>query len=944
METNYKIQLMKHFFALSMLLFLAFGFVQAQLNPEDKLPVDPKVSKGVLENGMTYYVRSNSTPKNRADLYLVVRAGSVDEDTDQLGLAHFCEHMAFNGTKNFPKNELVSYLESIGMEFGPEVNAYTSFDETVYIIKVPLEQEEYIEKGLQVMYDWACQTTDSDEEVEKERGVIHEEWRGGRGANERMMQKWLPVFLKDSRYADRLPIGKMDIIDNCSPDVLRRFRSDWYRPDLQAIVVVGDFDQDEMVARIKEKFSSIPVSDNPRQKELFDIPEHAETLVSVVTDKEAQYPVAQIFYKHPLKISKTLTDYREGIKHSLFNGMISTRLQELTQSPNPPFIYGASSYEGLFGPASVYYSMAVCQNGQITRGIKAVLEENERVKKFGFTETELERMKKSLLSTVEQSYNERDKQKSNAYAEEYKRNFLMTQEPIPGIENEFNYYKEFIPWITLDEVNALASEWIVDKNRVIVVTAPEIEGVEVPTEDEVLAVLNEANHSDLEAYKDVVLDKPLIEGEIQSGKVVGEKKLEDVDAVEWTLSNGATVVVKTTDFKDDEILFSSYSLGGNSLYGQDKDISADLASTIVSNSGIGDFDKIALDKLMADKVFSISPYIGDLTEGFNGGSSVKDAETLMEMIYLYFTDIRVDEDAYSSYMTRIAGILENKEASPEAAFKDTFQVVSVNYNPRKRPMTKDILQEANLDDITKIAHERFANAADFKFFFVGNIDLETFKPMVEKYIGGIPSTNEKEMWNDLHVDAPDGVVEKTVYRGQEPKSICYTTFHGDFNYTKENMIAIDAMGKILTTRLLEVIREDKSSVYYIGASPSVDKLPTPKYRVTIYYGTAPEKVAELQEAIFAEIKKLATEGPTDEDLQKAIEKLHREREVNLRENKFWLGALSNGYLYKNGDFSNFSNFDELVDQLTKEKMMKAFGDYFNFNDYYSVALKPETQE
>ncbi|MGD9930380.1 MAG: M16 family metallopeptidase [Mangrovibacterium sp.] len=933
--------MMKHLFNFLFLLLFVAGFAQSPLNPDDLLPVDPNVSKGVLENGMTYYVRSNSTPQNRADLYLVVRAGSVDEDEDQLGLAHFCEHMAFNGTENFPKNELVSYLESIGMEFGPEVNAYTSFDETVYMIKVPLDQEEYIEKGLQVMYDWACQVTDSDEEIEKERGVIHEEWRGGRDANERMMQEWLPVFLHNSRYAGRLPIGKMEIVDNCPPETLRRYRSDWYRPDLQAIVAVGDFDQEEMVKRIKEKFSTVPVAENPRKKQYFDIPGHPETLVSVVTDKEAQYPIAQIFYKHPLKISKTLADYREGIKHRLFNGMISGRLQELTQSATPPFIYGASAYEELFGPASVYYSMAVCQNGQIEKGIKAVLEENERVKRFGFTETELERMKKAMLSSIEKAYNERDKQKSNAYAEEYKRNFLMTQEPIPGIEKEYQYYQEFIPGISLEEVNALANEWIIDENRVIVVTAPEIEGVPVPSESEVLAVLDEMQSTELEAYEDVVLDQPLINEEIAAGKVVGEKQLDEVGAVEWTLSNGAVVVVKPTDFKDDEILFSAYSLGGNSLYGQNMDISADLAATIVANSGIGDFDNIALEKLLADKVFSVSPYINDLTEGFNGSSSVKDLETLMGMVYLYFTDLRVDEKAYSSYMQRIAGVLENKEASPEAAFQDTFQVVSVNYHPRKRPMNKALLNEANLGDISQIARERFSNAADYKFFFVGNIDPVAFKPLAEKYIGGIPSAEENEMWQDLQIGAPDGVIEKTVYRGQEQKSIHYTTFHGDFDYRKENLIAIDAVGKILSTRLLEVIREDKSSVYYIGASPSVDKLPEPRYRITIYYGTAPDKVQELQEAAFAEIRKIAQEGPTEEDLQKAQEKLLREREINLRENKFWLGVLNNGYLYKDGDFSDFSNYNELVGQLSNETIRDAVRKYFDFENYFSVTLKPE---
>lgn len=935
---------MKQLIGILFLLFTLSVSAQPGLNLDQPLPEDPAVNKGVLDNGITYYVRSNSTPKNRADLFLVVRAGSVDEDKDQLGLAHFAEHMAFNGTKNFPKHELIDYLESIGMEFGPEINAYTSFDETVYMIKVPLDSTEYMEKGLQVLYDWASQITDSDEEIEKERGVVREEWRGGRGANERMMKEWLPVFLHDSRYAERLPIGKIDVINNFDPEVLRRFREDWYRPDLQAVIVVGDFDQEKMTGRVKELFSQIPAAEHPREKKYYDIPSHEETFVKVVTDKEAQYPIAQVFYKLPLQINKTIGDYRESIKAGIFNGIINNRLQELTQTENPPFIYGSSSYDELFGPKSVYASVAVTQNGNIETGLEAVLIENERVKKYGFTQSEFDRQKKAMLASIEKAYNERDKQKSINYANEYKRNFLLTEEPFPGIENEYKYYQELLPTISLEEVNALADQWIIDQNRVVIVTAPEIEGVEVPSEDAIKTLLDKVETIEVEPYEDNVVDRPLIEKELKGSPIAETRQLDEMDAVEWKLENGATVVIKQTDFKDDEILFSAYSLGGNSQYGQKDDISADLAATIVSMSGIGDFDQIALDKLMAGKVFSISPYIGELTEGFRGNASVKDVESLFKMLYLYFTDLRVDQTAYSSYMNRMAAVLENKKASPEAAFRDTFQVISNNYHPRRRPMEVDNLKEADLQRIHEIAQERFSNASDFKFFFVGNININDFKPLVEKYIGSIPSSNKEEMWKDLDIEAPEGVVEKTVYRGQEEKSIHYTVFHGDFDYTRKNRIVIDALGKILTTRLLEVIREDKSSVYSIGANPSVDKLPDPEYKIIIYYGTAPEKVSELQKAVFDEIKDISENGPTEEDLTKAKEKLHREREVNLRENGYWLSVLSNGYLYEGGKFDNFDKFDKLVDEIDIETIKQAEDNYFNFNNYYSVTLKPAVAE
>jgi zinc protease len=926
---------------LPVLLLMSFNAL-AQQNSDlhSNIPIDPKVSKGVLDNGMTYYVRANNEPQNRAELMLVVKAGSVDEDADQLGLAHFAEHMAFNGTKNFPKNELINYFESIGMEFGPEINAYTSFDETVYMLKVPLDSALYLEKGLQVLYDWASQVTDSDEEIDKERGVIREEWRGGRNANFRLQQQWLPVFLHESKYAQRLPIGEIDIIENAPPEVLRRYRNDWYRPDLQAVIVVGDFDQEAMVQMVREKFSQIPAAKNSRKKEYFGIPPHKETLVSIATDPEAQYPVAFVFHKHPLEIAKTVEDYRESIIHSLYNSMINSRLAELTQQAEPPFIVGQSSFSELFGPISVFQSAAICNPGKIEEGLEAVLLENERVRKFGFTDTELERNKKSLLNYIEKAYKEREKQKSIQYAEEYKRNFLMTQEPIPGIEKEYEYFQSFLPGIKLEELNRLADEWVTKENRVVVVTAPEVEGMKVPSEAEILALLERVEQMDVEPYDDTVADVPLISDEPWSSPVVAEKNIEVVDAVEWTLQNGAKVLVKTTPFKEDEILFSAWSPGGTSLYDTKDAISADLSATIMSMSGISKFDNITLDKMLADKVFSLSPYVSELREGFNGTSSVKDVETMLQMVYLYFTEPRFDETSFQSYMMRMDGMLQNKAASPEAALRDTLSVVLANYHERARPMTTELLKEADFKKVEAIARERFQNAADFTFFFVGTIDTSYLKPLVEKYIGGIPYLDESEKWRNLEVNPPKGVVGKTVKKGQEPKSIQYIVFHGDFDYTNENAIEIDAVGRILSTRLLEEIREERSGVYSIGANPSSSKFPEEEYSITIYYGTDPEKLDELKQAVFDEIQDFIQNGPSDEELSKAKEKMLRERELALRENRFWLNVLSNTYYLRDGDFSEFGRFNKLVTDLTKESVREAFKKYFDWQNYVSVALEP----
>lgn len=931
---------MKLLFSTILMLSTFLLSAQTDFDLNTILPDDPAVSKGVLNNGLTYYVRANSEPENRAELMLVVKAGSVDEDDDQQGLAHFCEHMSFNGTKNFPKHELTDYFESIGMEFGPEINAYTGFDQTVYMLRVPLDKPEYIEKGLQVLYDWACQVTDSDEEINSERGIILEEERLGRGAEDRMSKKYMPVLLKDSKYAERMPIGKVDIIEHADPSVLRRFRHDWYRPDLEAVIVVGDFNKDEMVAKIREKFSAISEPKNPREKKYFDIPGNKETLVSIVTDKEAQYPQSTVFYKHQLEREKTVNDYREKIVEGLYAGMINNRLAEKTKQADPPFLAGYSGYSHQIGSLSAYTSATYTQGDKIITGLKEVLLENERVKKFGFTETELERQKTAVLNNMEQAYNERNNNKSISYANEYMRNFLITEEPFPGMDNEYAYYKEFVPQITVDEINELAKKWVTSDNRVVIITAPENEKTVVPTEEQVLNLLDEVENTEIEPYVDAVANVPLLSDEPYGSKVISEKKLENVDAIEWKLENGATVVVKQTDFKNDEILFNAWSLGGSSLYKADHDVSSDLTTDLMTESGIADFDEITLNKMLSDKVFGLSPYISELREGFNGNSSVKDVETMLQMLYLYFTEPRFDEVSYQSLMKQYTTGLENQANSPEANFRDTLNVTLADYNKRAMPLNLDRLKEASFDQMKQIGKDRFKDASDFKFFFVGNIDLATFKPLVEKYIGGIPSQNRNEKWVDLDIEKPNGVINKLVKKGQENKSIQYIVFHGDFDYDAQNQVQLNAISKIMNAKLDKVIREEMSSVYTSGTSPSTTKFPNAEYTFSIYYGTSPEKLDEVKQVVFNIIKEYAQNGPGEEELSTAREKLLRERELQMRENSFWLNILSNTFYIKDGDFSQFGNYNQLVNNLTVKSTKDAFNKYFNFDNYIGVALAP----
>ncbi len=921
-------------------LFAVPCFSQTTIDLDAKIPLDPDVIKGTLDNGLTYYIRHNDTPKNRAELTLVVKAGAVYEDDDQRGLAHFCEHMAFNGTKNFPKHELINYLESIGMKFGPEVNAYTSFDETVYGIKVPLDTAEFLDKGLLVLYDWAFNVSFEDEEIDKERGVIHEEWRMNQGAQFRMMEKMFPVLFHNSKYAERLPIGTMKVVDSCEYSAIKRFYKDWYRPDLMSLILVGDFDAKAVEEQVKKMFSDQPKPQNPRQPEKIEIPDHDEALISIIADKEAQATSVQLFYKHPLWKQKTLKDYRTSIIHNLYNTMINNRLTELTLKENAPFAYGYSVYTNFLGPKDVYMSIAATQDSKIIDGLTAIMVENERVKRHGFTESELERQKKALLRQVEKMYNERDKRKSAELVEEYKRNFLMTEAPAPGIENEYKYYKQFIDGIQLEEVNALAKQWITDKNLVVLINAPEKESVVLPKEEEVKKIIEEVKNMNIEPYVDKVSNEPLFSEEVKPGKIDSKTKNKNKNFEEWTLKNGIKVVLKQTDFKQDEILFTAYSLGGTNKYPVEKDVSARIATDIILESGISGFDKIELEKKLSDKVLQITPYIGELTEGFNGSCAPQDFEVLLQMIYMYFTKVRYDKVAYNSYIERMKGLYENQRLDPTNVFRDSIQAIMSQNHPKKRPMSDKLLEEADYKTVYKIFKERFNDPSGFTFFFVGNIDLKKAKPLIEKYLGGLPMIEKEETFTDLGINPPQGKVMKEVLKGSDPRSIVFMDLHGDFEYNWQNILELDAICKVLGTKLLESIREDKSGVYSIGAYPQTKHYPKSKYNVIISFGCAPDNIETLSEGVFAEIKKLKENGPTEKDLLKVKEKLLRERESSIRENKFWLNVLKNSYLHK-FDINELDKYNDFVNNLSIEQLKKAANKYFNDQNYIRVVLKPE---
>lgn len=921
-------------------------FVLAQNISDDlssEIPISEDIKVGKLDNGLTYYIRKNAKPENRLELRLAVNVGSILEGDDQLGLAHFTEHMAFNGTENFEKNEIVSYLQSIGVKFGADLNAYTGFDETVYMIQsIPTDNEEFIDKGFQILADWAHAVTFEDEEIDKERGVVIEEWRRGRGAAQRMRDQWFPLVFENSHYADRLPIGTKDILENFDYETIKRFYHDWYRPDLMAIVAVGDLEVDEMEQQIKDKFGNIPPAQNPRERVVYPVPDHADVKIAVVTDKEASQNQVALYYKQDNEKEEILADYRKFLSYRLFTGMLNQRLRELTQQADPPFIF-ATSYYGDFVRSKDAYALsaAVAENG-IERGLKTLLEENEKVKRYGFTQSELDRYKNQLLVRYEQAYNEREKTESRNYADEYVRNFLEA-EPIPGIAFEYRFAEKYLPEVTLQEVNQLAGEFITDENRVVLITAPEKEGVSVPSEEEVKSMLEEAENMQVEAYVDEAGVSSLMDELPQPGKVTEEKKLDAIGVTELTLANGVKVILKPTDFKADEILMSAYSPGGNSLYAAGEYSSALFADDIITQSGLKDFSVIDLQKFLSDKNAGASPYISELQEGFRGNATPKDLETMLQLTHLYFTAPRKDEAAFQGYMARVKAYFANVMSDPSNYYYDQLSRIMTQNHPRGGIYpTGEQLNEVNFDKTFNIFKERFSNPGDFTFLFVGNFEVATIQPLLETYLGSLPSADTEESWKDVGIRPPDGIVKKTIEKGTDPKSIVTINFTGKFDYNKDEAFKLDALIQALQIKLIEVIREESGGVYSIGAYANAEKYPYENYTITVRFPCAPENADKLTEGVFAEIKKLIDNGPTEVDLNKVKEAQYREMETNLKENRFWLTTLERYYWYDQ-DPVKILNYKEAIDGLSIEKLKEIANKYFDMNNYVKVVLMPESK-
>ncbi len=907
--------------------------------PDEKVPVDPAITIGRLPNGLRYYVRRNRRPANRAELRLVVNAGSVLEEDDQLGLAHVVEHMAFNGTRHFAGREITAFMESLGMQFGPSLNAFTSYDDTTFLLKVPTERAETLERAFLIMEDWAHGLTFDPKEVEKERGVIIEEWRQGRGASARLQEALFPVILEGSRYASRSPIGTKASLESFRHERLKRFYADWYRPDLMAVVAVGDFDPAAVEQMIKRRFSRIPMPLLAKPRPLFAVPDHSQTKYAVVTDPEAQVASVTVFNKLPIREQSTVLSYRGRIIDHLYTGMLNARLREVSRRADAPFV-DAEVSRGIFVRTKEAATLAaVTPPEKIAHALEALLVEAERVARHGFTPSELEREKRDLLRAYDQARSEREKEESQPLAEEYIRNFLL-DESLPGIAWEYDAHVRFLPGITLDDVNTLAREWTGDWNRVIYVSAPARPGQAVPGEAELARVVATVAAKTIEPYVDAGHAEALMEALPAPGAIARERVVPEAGFTEWVLSNGVRVILHPTTFKQDEVVFRATSPGGTSLAADADYVAAATSAQVVSAGGVGDFDAVALNKVLAGKVATVVPFVDDSFVGLAGGGSVRDLETILQLVHLHFTRPRADATAFAVLKSQLRTIVANRRESPERLFEDAAATALSQDHFRRRPLTEAVVEEMSLERSMRFFKERFADAGGFTFVFSGSFDVQAVKPLVARYLASLPASGRKETWKDPGIRPPRGVVQRVVRKGLEPKSRVRLVFTGAFPYEPAERVALRVLGLVLEGQLGSVLREDQSGTYGVKVETDRQKIPNPEYALSVDFACEPARADDLVARVFAEIGRLKTSDLSDYYVRTVREALLREYETDSKENRYMVEQIAEAC--DNGeDPAVVIKQPEIFRRVTATTIQVAARRYLDTRNYVRITLVPE---
>lgn len=913
---------------------------------EDNIKNDPNVKIGKLDNGMTYYIRHNAKPEGRVEFRLAVNAGSNQEDEDQRGLAHFTEHMAFNGIEGYPHNEMIDQLQKIGVIFGLGINAYTSFDETVYMITMPTDDQKNIDFGINILYGWAHGLLYDTKEIDAERGVISEEWRMGNSADDRMQKKWFPVVFTNSLYAERLPIGLIEIIQGFKPETIKRFYNDWYRPDLQAVIVVGDVDVDAIEKQIKEKFGAIPAKENARPKIIPAIENNKEPLVVVCTDKEAGGNQVMMVRKFPHKAMTTVQDYKDYMARELYNSMYESRLLEMQQNPACPAVGFQAGYSDFIGDVDAYMLVGVAKENRIDETAQFLLREDYRILKHGFLETELQRAKEAMMEQYERAAKEVEKTESSLFASEYVANYLH-HDPIPGAKRELNYAKKYLQEITLEEVNALAKQWITDENFVAVVMAPEKDGVKVPTEAQMLSIIKDKSLANVEPYVDNYKEQEIIEKEtLTPGKVVSKKELPEVGATEYTLSNGIKVVAKKTEFKNDEILFSALSQGGLSLYGENDIPSLVLAGDMVDRGGINEMDFTSLQKKLKGKKIGLTPNISSVSEGLSGSTSPKDLDLFCQYVNAFFTHPRRDTSAFSLVMDETREQIKMIQSQPMYKFIGTFIGEMYCNDPYMgNPLTfnEEFLSKVNYDRAFTLYQERFANPADFTFFFTGNFNEDTLVNMMETYFASMSTTGKKEQFRaDAFKKFPTESTQKELFFGADDAAswIGYA-FCEPIEWNNQNELMVDVINQALEIEALEIIREKLGGTYSPMVQAVAQKYPTPTMRSFVLFSCDPKRVDKLGEASLKIFQNFCKKGPKQTTLDKVKEQMLRSAEEDRQTNNFWHSYIASQYLY-NDDLNEVNTLKQDLEKITVAEIVSFMQKNFKTNHYIRVAMYPES--
>jgi zinc protease len=946
-------------FLLTLALLVVAAFASAAQAPSDlhdtsaasvasyslsqSMPVDPDVLVGTLPNGLRYYVRANAKPAHRAELRLVVKAGSVLEDDDQQGLAHFVEHMQFEGTRHFPQQGLVDFLGSLGLGIGPDANAATSYDDTQYTLRIPTDRPNVLDRALLVLEDWAQGATFDQSGIDREHGIVLAEWRLHLAAEERTQDKVLRAQLAGSRYADRPPIGKPDTIEHAQREQLLRFYHDWYRPDLMAVIVVGDVDRDAVAAMIKQHFGSLSSPTPKRPRPTFDVPEHRGARYEIVTDKEATTTIVQISDLRPARNQGSVGGYRDIMRDQLFSDMLGARLDELARSANPPFVSAAADRELL--PASRMRDAALLQalvsNNGVTSGLAALVTEVQRLSRFGFTATELARAKQAAMLNYERAVTGSPDRESASRADEYTRNFLAG-EALPTIWQELAFHRRFLPGITLAEVNKLAGDWFPADNRLIVVAAPEAAGVVLPDQRQLAAAVSAASSAKLTAYTDTAAGQMLMQSTPAPGSIVKTAAHPESGITEWTLSNGATVVLKPTTLREDQILFQALAPGGTSLASDAEFAPARVAAEVVSAGGVGQFSAVTLNKILSSKAVAVLPYINELEEGMRGGSTPQDLETMFQLLYLRFTQPRSDPTAFAAVASQARALLANQMASPDVVFNQTVAAAFDGNSPRLRPQTPATVDQWDLAKSLAFYKSRFADAGNFTFVFVGSFTPETIRPLVETYLASLPATRAHETWRDLGVTLPSGIVEKTVEKGIAPKSEVAIVFSGPFEYDDAHVLALRTMTRVLESRLFDSIRQELGGTYSITADPDIDKFPRPQYAVRIDWTCDPAQTDALVRRVFEEIATLKARPLSTTQMGIVRENLLRDFERNSQDNGYFLNEIARRYKNRDaGNLAAIANTPDRIKMLTAAEVHNAAQTYLDTDRYVKVILMPE---